>query len=152
MSDLLTRQLQTASETKHITIQETNKTEFQQSTVTDMALLYLPKKIIMTYKHSAQEYNAAADELMAAAQRMEQAMDGLLACEKDTSKKVKETVSKAKETAAKLGDALARVNRMLGPDFESRLAQVERLADALAKLADLDRGGKLQGIVKALGQ
>ena len=106
----------------------------------------------MTYKHTAGEYDTAAAELNAAAQRMKVALDGLLLAEKTASEKAKAAVGRAKDTAAQLGDSLARVNRLLGQDFEVRLAQVERLADAMTKLAELERQGKLQGVMKALNQ
>jgi len=139
-------------QTKQAETAEANGTGFRQSTVTDIVMHNLPRRLTMTYKHAAGEYDGAADELTAATQRMEQALNKLLASEKETSEKAKDVVSRAKGSAAQLGDALARVNRLLGVDFESRLTQVERLADALTKLAELERGGRLQGVMKALGQ
>lgn len=131
---------------------EANCASFRQSTVTNMVMNELPRRKGMAYKHTATQYDAAADELNAAAKRMEAALDGLVLAEKNASDKAKTAVSRAKETAAQLGDSLSRVNRMLGPDFETKLAQVERLADAMLKLAELERGGRLQGVMKALGQ
>lgn len=125
---------------------------FRRSTVTDAVINNLPKRIAMAYKHTAGEYDEAASELSAAAQRMEAALEGLMLAEKNTSEKAKAAVGRAKDTAAQLGDSLARVNRLLGHDFESRLAQVERLADALTKLAELERNGRLQGVIAALGR
>lgn len=106
----------------------------------------------MAYKHDATTYENAAKELDEATSRMESALQKLMACEKNTSLKAKEAVSRAKDTANQLGDALARVNRMLGSDFETRLAQLERLADAMTKLADLEKSGGLQSLVKAFGK
>lgn len=131
---------------------ETQGAGFRRSTVTDMVMNTLPRRISMAYKHAAGEYDTAATELTAAAQRMEAALEGLLTAEKNTSEKAKAAVGRAKDTAAQLGDSLARVNRLLGQDFEARLAQVERLADALTKLAELERGGRLQGVMAALGR
>ena len=125
---------------------------FRRSTVTDMVMTNLHRRILMAYKHTAADYDGAATELTAAAQRMESALESLLLAEKNTSEKAKAAVGRAKDTAAQLGDSLARVNRLLGLDFEARLAQVERLADALTKLAELERQGKLRGVMKALDQ
>lgn len=132
--------------------QETQGAGFRRSTVTDMVMTNLPRRIAMAYKHDAGAYDAAATEVTAAAKRMEAALEGLMAAEKNASEKAKTAVGRAKDTAAQLGDSLARVNRLLGQDFEARLAQVERLADALTKLAELERQGKLQGVMKALHQ
>lgn len=144
--------LQAALSEKTARTQEANGSGFLQSTVTDMVMINLPRRTRMGYKHAANDYEAAADELDTAAKRMETALNGLLLAEKNASEKAKAAVSRAKETAAQLGDSLSRVNRMLGSDFETKLALVERLADAMTKLAELERGGRLQGVIKALGQ
>lgn len=144
--------MQDALREKNLRTAEANGAGIRLTTVTDMVITYLPRRISMTYKHTAGEYDTAAAELNAAAQRMKGALDGLLLAEKTTSEKAKAAVGRAKDTAAQLGDSLARVNRLLGQDFEARLAQVERLADALTKLAELERQGKLQGVMKALNQ
>lgn len=144
--------LQAALREKTARTAETQCAGFRRSTVTDMVMHNIPKRIAMAYKHTAGEYDTAEAELTAAAQRMEAALEGLVAAEKNTTEKAKAAVGRAKETAAQLGDSLARVNRLLGQDFEARLAQVERLADALTKLAELERGGRLHGVMAALGR
>lgn len=144
--------LQTALREKTLRTAEAQGAGFRRSTVTDGVMINLPRRIAMAYKHAAGEYDTAATELAAAAQRMEAAIEGLMTAEKSASEKAKAAVGRAKDTAAQLGDSLARVNRLLGHDFEARLAQVERLADALTKLAELERGGRLQGVMTALGR
>lgn len=144
--------IQAALREKTARAAETQGAGFRRSTVTDMTMTNLPRRTAMAYKHAAGEYDTAATELAAAAQRMEAALESLVLAEKNTSEKAKAAVGRAKDTAAQLGDSLARVNRLLGQDFEARLAQVERLADALTKLAELERHGQLQGVMKALHQ
>ena len=144
--------LQTALREKTARNAEAQGAGFRRSTVTNMVMSNIPRRLAMAYKHAAGEYDAAATELTAAAQRMESALEGLMVAEKNTSEKAKAAVGRAKDTAAQLGDSLARVNRLLGQDFEARLAQVERLADALTKLAELERSGRLQGVMAALGR
>lgn len=140
-TELNERQLQTA---------EKNGVGLRQSKVTEIAMNTLPKIQTSAYTRSATEYDRAADELMLAVQRMEQALEKLADQQRTTSEKTKEAVGRAKSSATQLGDALNRVNRLLGVNFEDRLLQMERLTSALTKLAELDRAGKLQNIIKAL--
>lgn len=142
--------LRSVLEEKQGASEEATGSGWRQSTVTDMALANLPTRLRVGYKNTASEYENGADELLKAANRMESALENLLATERMTSEKAKAAVSRAKDSAAQLGDALAKVERLLGRDFESRLSQLERLAGALSNLADLNRSGQLTDILKAL--
>ncbi len=142
--------LHTALLAKQAKTAESRGVAFRPSTVTDMVMHDISRRKTVSYKHSAAEYDAATNELNDATNRIEAAIDRLVQAEKNTSEKAKSAVGRAKDTAAQLGDALNRVNRLLGQDFETRLAQVERMAEALSKLAELERTGRLQGVMKAL--
>jgi ABC-type transporter Mla subunit MlaD len=123
---------------------------FTHDAVRDMAVNNLNRRIYMAHKHSTDTYNAATAELESAANRMYSALNTLIECEKETTEKAKQAIGRAKDSAAQIGDALARVNKLIGTDFESRLAQLERTATALEKLAELDKAGKLAGVIAAL--
>lgn len=123
---------------------------FTEDAVRDMAATNLNRRIYMAHKHATDTYNAATAELESAANRMYGALQTLIECEKDTTEKAKQAIGRAKDSAAQIGDALARVNKLIGPDFEARLAQLERTATALDNLAELDKAGKLAGVIAAL--
>jgi hypothetical protein len=123
---------------------------FTTEAVRDMAVNNLARRVNMAHQHASSIYNDAAAEMEAATKRMDDALNALLDSEKATTEKAKAAIGRAKDSAAQIGDALARVNRLLGNDFETRLAQLERTATALEKLAELDKTGKLAGVVAAL--
>ncbi|MGV0960147.1 MAG: hypothetical protein ACOYB1_09950 [Limnohabitans sp.] len=125
---------------------------FTNEAVRDMAVFNLDRRIYMANQHASETYNAAAIELEAATKRIDEALNALLESEKKTSEKAKAAISRAKDSAAQIGDALTRVNRLLGSDFETKLAQLERTAQALSQLADLDKTGKLSSVIAALNR
>ena len=125
---------------------------YTQEAVRDMVVFNLDRRIYMATQHAAETYNSAAAELESATKRMDDALNALLASEKATSEKAKSAISRAKDSAAQIGDALARVNRLLGSDFEVKLAQLERTAQALSQLSDLDKTGKLSSVIAALNK
>lgn len=108
------------------------------------------RAIHMTNKATSEAYNSAADQLESAIQRLEKAMSTLTECEKSTAEKAKAAIGRAKDSAGQIGDALNRVNRLIGPDFETKLVQLERTALALEKLAELEKTGKLASVINAL--
>lgn len=121
------------------------------STAVDVIASNPQRRIDMSFKHTANEYNQAAEDINLAAERVWEAAGKLAEKEKEVSEKAKALVSRTKDLAAQLGDSLGRVNRILGPDFEARLAQLERMTASLETLADLERSGRLQSVIKALG-
>lgn len=125
---------------------------FTEEAVRDMVVFNLDRRIYVAIQHTAETYNSAAGELDAATKRMDEALNALLESEKATSEKAKAAISRAKDSAGQIGDALARVNRLLGSDFEAKLAQLERTAQALSQLAELDKSGRLAGVISALGK
>lgn len=144
--------LKTALREKQIRTAAKQGAGFTQEAVRDMVVFNLNRRIDMATTHSAETYNSAAAELEAAAKRMDDALNALLDSEKATSEKAKAAISRAKDSAAQIGDALVRVNRLLGSDFEAKLAQLERTAAALSQLAELDKSGRLAGVISALGR
>lgn len=110
-----------------------------------------PQRTRKAMTHAAAEYNDSAKQMEDATERMRQAINGLVEAENDASKRAKTAIANAKDVTAQLGDALARVNRILGTDFEQRLAQLERMTDALARLTELERDGTLAPVIAALG-
>lgn len=95
-------------------------------------------------------FNEAADELEDATARLNSAIDKLMIQEKRVVSESKAAVSKAKDTANQLGDQLARISKILGSDFLSRLEQLERFVSALEALKRLDEAGKLDKLLSAL--
>ena len=62
----------------------------------------------------------------------------------------KKHVSVLKERANAVSEALARIDKMMGSDFEVRLQRLERFAAAVETLDALSRSGKVEAIVMAL--
>lgn len=54
--------------------------------------------------------------------------------------------------AAQMSDAMLRITKLLGPDFEARIVQLERLADAMERLSTLQEKGQLSDVIKALSK
>lgn len=54
--------------------------------------------------------------------------------------------------AAQMSDAMLRITELLGPDFEARIVQLERLADAMERLSTLQEKGQLSDVIKALSK
>ena len=142
--------LKAAVRAKQVTAAAKQGAGYTMEAVRDMAVNNLERRIYMAHQHTAETYNAAAAELEAATVRMDSALAALMDSEKATTEKAKQAIGRAKDSAAQIGDALTRVNKLLGTDFESRLAQLERTAAALEKLAELDKAGKLAGVIAAL--
>ena len=95
-------------------------------------------------------FNEAANDIEDAAARLESALNNLVIQEKLVVSESKAVVSKAKDAANQLGDQLARVSKILGSDFLSRLEQLERFVSALESLKRLDEAGKLDKLLSAL--
>jgi hypothetical protein len=144
--------LRAALRNKQIKTAADNGSGFTHEAGRDIVAFNPDRRIYMATKHTAETYNSAAAELEAATKRMDDALNALLESEKATSEKAKAAISRAKDSAAQIGDALARVNRLLGTDFEAKLAQLERTAAALSQLAELDKSGRLAGVIAAMGK
>lgn len=78
------------------------------------------------------------------------ASDALQKQTEDSSKKTKECVSRAKDAAAQMTDAMNKITKLLGPDFEKRLTQLDHLTTCMERLAVLNESGKLAGVLDAL--
>ena len=142
--------LKTAVLAKQVSTAAKQGAGYTMEAVRDMAVNNLERRIYMAQQHASKTYNGAAAEIEAATARLDCALAGLMDKEKATTQNAKQAIGRAKDSAAQIGDALARVNKLLGTDFEIRLAQLERTAAALEKLAEMDKEGKLAGVIAAL--
>lgn len=106
----------------------------------------------MADKNAINEMDETASSLDEAKQRVLKAVDGLVHAENDIADRSKKAIARTKDVANQLSDQLNRVNKMLGPDFETRIAQLERVAAALETLSRLDKDGKLQTVMAALSR
>jgi hypothetical protein len=94
---------------------------------------------------------SAAESFESTAELMLKMLAALSKVEADVSLRTKTCVGRAKDSAGQLGDALSRVTKLLGTDFETRLQQLERTAAALSTLADLQRDGRLESVIRSIG-
>lgn len=78
--------------------------------------------------------------------------DKLIAASDDLSKRTKVSVARAKDQAQQMADAMLKITKTLGADFEARLLQMERLADALERLNELEQKGVLSGVIEAISK
>lgn len=103
------------------------------------------KKAEKTVFEAIAEFDKASKCLFSASERLNDQSD-------KASRRAKELVSKAKDQANQLADALNRVNKILGPEFDVRLQQMERMTKALESLAELHRSGLLPDMLKAISK
>ena len=96
-------------------------------------------------KTAIKDFDAASETLFAASDKMHAQSDALAA-------RAKTSVARTKDMAQQMTDAMNRVTKMLGSDFEARLVQLERLADAMERLNELQEKGKLATVVAALSK
>lgn len=94
---------------------------------------------------STQQFNEAATNILGASDRLHQNMDVL-------SKKAKDSVGRAKDCAAQMTDAMNKISRLLGTDFDARLAQLQQLTECLERLSALQDSGKLEQMMKAINK
>ena len=69
---------------------------------------------------------------------------------RNLSKRAKDSIGRAKDMAAQMSDAMNKVTKVVGPDFEKRLAQLEQLTACLERLSALNDAGKLSPMLSAL--
>ena len=94
--------------------------------------------------------DAAIADFDKASQTILAASDKLHANSDELAKRAKVSVSRAKDSAAQMSDAMLRITKVLGTDFEARLVQLERLANAMERLSALQENGQLSDVIKAL--
>lgn len=90
-----------------------------------------------------EKFSEARESILAASGALHDAAN-------ETSKKAKEAISRAKDQAAQMTDAFNKMQKMLGPDFEKRLAQLKEFTDCMERLNLLEKAGRLEAIFKAL--
>lgn len=91
------------------------------------------------------QFDKASETIFAAADRLHSTSDEL-------AQRAKVAVSRAKDAATQMSDAMLRITKLLGPDFEVRIVQLERLADAMERLGALEKNGQLGDVIKALSK
>ena len=62
----------------------------------------------------------------------------------------KKHVQSLKNQAVQVADALARINKLIGVDFDLQVHRLERFADAVDRLDKLNRNGKLGAVSAAI--
>ena len=75
----------------------------------------------------------------------------MLAREIEVEKQTSLHVAKLKDKAGQIFDALAKIEKLTGPDFESKLQRLERFANAVDTLDRLNKAGKLADVARAIG-
>jgi hypothetical protein len=75
----------------------------------------------------------------------------MLAREIEVEKRTTTHVAKLKDKAGQIFDALAKIEKLTGPDFESKLQRLERFANAVETLDRLNKNGKLADVARAIG-
>ena len=94
---------------------------------------------------ATQNFDVATKTILGASNALHEQMDAL-------SKRAKDSVGRAKDMAAQMTDAMNKVSKLVGPDFENRLAQLEQLTSCLERLAALQAAGKLAPMIASLSE
>lgn len=81
--------------------------------------------------------------------RMEANMQALAAAELQVAAAAKTLMSSGKNLAGQIGDAMARIDKVVVRDFETKLAQLERFVAAMQALDELKRNGRLDSVMAA---
>jgi len=66
------------------------------------------------------------------------------------SRRSKESVSRAKDASAQMADAMNKMTKVLGPDFEKRLDQLDQLTSCMERLIALNDSGRLTSMLDSL--
>lgn len=98
---------------------------------------------IKTMKDAATAY-ADAEALM---DKTHGAMLNMVA---EIGKKSKDAISKSKDLANQMADSMNKITKLVGPDFENRLSQLQQLVDCMERLSALQDAGKLVPMLEAL--
>lgn len=99
---------------------------------------------------SKRTLNDALDDFEAAKKTVLRASDELQIQMESHSRQAKDSVSRAKDAAAQMADAMNKITKVLGPDFEKRLEQLDHLTGCMERLSKLNESGKLTGVLAAL--
>lgn len=103
-------------------------------------------------RQGAKAINEAAEVLEAAHKNLTTVMNRLMATEDSLDRDSQKLVGRAKDRAQQVVDSLNRINKLIGPDFEPRLKQLERLVEALDRLQSLQERGLLDKMLAALAK
>ena len=76
----------------------------------------------------------------------------MMAREVEVEQLVRTHTAKMKDKMGQLADAVAKIEKLTGPDFDLKLQRLERFADAVETLDKLNRTGKLAEVAASLGK
>ena len=94
-------------------------------------------------------FGDASDELEVQFKRLNENMLAVGNAELEVSKNTRAMISRAKDLAGQVGDSMARIDKVVVRDFESKLAMLERFVVAMKDLDDLNRSGRLGSVINA---
>lgn len=103
----------------------------------------LMNKSTVNLETATQRFDEATKTVLGASNALHEQMDSL-------SKRAKDSIGRAKDMAAQMSDAMNKVTKVVGPDFERRLQQLEQLTSCLERLAALQDAGKLKPMLDAM--
>jgi hypothetical protein len=92
---------------------------------------------------ATEAFETATKTILQSSDAMHAQMDSL-------SKRAKDSIGRAKDMSAQMTDAMNKVTKLVGPDFEKRLDQLEQLTKCLERLSALNDAGKLAPMLAAL--
>ena len=94
-------------------------------------------------EEATEAFETATKTILQSSDAMHAQMDSL-------SKRAKDSIGRAKDMSAQMTDAMNKVTKLVGPDFEKRLDQLEQLTKCLERLSLLNESGKLAPMLAAL--
>jgi hypothetical protein len=106
----------------------------------------------MTRIDATAKFGEAADLLDVSFARLNHNLRALAEAEKMTCEESRRLISTSKDIAGKIGDAMARIDKVVVKDFETKLAQLERFVAAMQALDQLKRAGTLDALVGAISK
>lgn len=127
-----------------------NGTGFTVDWITDALVFDFKRRMYMADIRAAQQFDDAANEVAAAKLRLHEAMGHLIDTEKELAVQGKASIARMKDLANQLGESMVRLNKMLGPDFDGRIEQLERVTKSLSVLSELNSNGRLASLLDAL--
>lgn len=96
--------------------------------------------------------DSAIDDFDKASKTLFAASDKLHANADELAKRAKLAITRTKDLSAQMSDSMQRMTKVLGGDFESRITQMERLADAMERLCALQQKGQLSDVIAAISK
>lgn len=83
-------------------------------------------------------------------ERLRESCKVMLETERDVVAKSKVAISNMKDYGHKVAVQMEKITTMLGSDFEPRLAQLERMVNALERLDSIQQSGNMRSVISEL--